>query len=301
MNHHDDQAVDEESPSGETSSVGQELKAAREALDLPIKQLAGDLRIDPRYLVALEENDFAAFSAPVFAKGYLKQYATRLGLDEKSLLADYNRQVGTHELPRLRTPTFQSIADQQQARWLIAISAIVFVVAAILIWWFSTPEPAAPVVGQPATTVPAAEPAAPVVRQAATTVPVAVPASPVVRQPAATVPVAEPASTTAELEEAVAAQPVPPEPLSSGGPTAQVEINFREESWVEVVDARGERLFYGLGGAGDRTRFVAALPLSIVLGNADGVELFVDEKRYSIPVNSRQRDPARFVIPEPSD
>ncbi|MCZ6497097.1 MAG: DUF4115 domain-containing protein [Gammaproteobacteria bacterium] len=284
MNHHDDQAVDEESPSGETSFVGQELKAAREALDLPIKQLAGDLRIDPHYLVALEENDFAAFSAPVFAKGYLKQYATRLGLDEKALLADYDRQVGTHELPRLRTPTFQSIADQQQARWLIAISAIVFVVAAILIWWFSTPEPAAPVVGQPATTVP-----------------VAVPASPVVRQPAATIPVAEPASTTAELEEAVAAQPVPPEPLSSGGPTAQVEINFREESWVEVVDARGERLFYGLGGAGDRTRFVAALPLSIVLGNADGVELFVDEKRYSIPVNSRQRDPARFVIPEPSD
>lgn len=284
MNHHDDQAVDEESPSGETSSVGQELKAAREALDLPIKQLAGDLRIDPRYLVALEENDFAAFSAPVFAKGYLKQYATRLGLDEKALLADYDRQVGTYELPKLRTPTFQSIADQQQARWLIAISAIVFVVAAILIWWFSTPEPAAPVVGQPATTVPVAEPAAPVVRQ-----------------PATIVPVAEPASTTAELEEAVAAQPVPLEPLSSGGPTAQVEINFREESWVEVVDARGEHLFYGLGGAGDRTRFVAALPLSIVLGNADGVELFVDEKRYSIPVNSRQRDPARFVIPEPSD
>lgn len=284
MNHHDDQAVDEESPSGETSSAGQELKAAREALDLPIKQLAGDLRIDPRYLVALEENDFAAFSAPVFAKGYLKQYATRLGLDEKALLADYDRQVGTYELPMLRTPAFRSIADQQQARWLIAISAIVFVVAAILIWWFSTPEPAAPDVRQPAATVPMAEPAAPVVRQ-----------------PAATVPVAEPASTTAELEEAVAAQPVPLEPLSSGGPTAQVEINFREESWVEVVDARGERLFYGLGGAGDRTRFVAALPLSIVLGNSDGVELFVDEKRYSIPVNSRQRDPARFVIPEPSD
>ncbi len=284
MNHHDDRAVDEESPSGETSSVGKELKAAREGLDLPIKQLAGDLRIDPRYLVALEENDFAAFSAPVFAKGYLKQYATRLGLDEKALLADYDRQVGTQELPTLRTPTFQSIADQQQARWLIAISAIVFVVAAILIWWFSTPEPVAPVVQQPAATVPVVERAAPVVRQ-----------------PAATVPVVEPASTTAELEEFVAAQPVPPEPLSSGGPTAQVEINFHEESWVEVVDALGERLFYGLGGAGDRTRFVAALPLSIVLGNADGVELFVDEKRYSIPVDSLQRDPARFVIPEPSD
>jgi hypothetical protein len=35
MQHHDDQVAAEENSSEETSSVGQQLKAAREALELP--------------------------------------------------------------------------------------------------------------------------------------------------------------------------------------------------------------------------------------------------------------------------
>ena len=271
MQHHDDQVVAEENPSGETSSVGQELKAAREALELPIKQLAGDLRIEPHYLVALEENDFTAFSAPVFAKGYLKQYALRLGLDEKEMLSGYHRQVGEQELPILNTPSLEFRADQQQAQWLIAASAVVFIVATVSIWWFSTPEPEAPVVRQPAASIAVGERG-------------------------------EPATETAASEEAVVAQPVRPEPLADfDGPTLQVEIDFHEDSWTEVIDARGERLFYGLGSAGARTRFIVVPPVSFFLGNADGVELFVDERPYAIPVDSRQGNLARFVILESRD
>ena len=166
MQHHDDQAVVEENSSEEASTVGQELRAAREALELPIKQLAGDLRIEPHYLVALEQNDFDAFSAPVFAMGYLKQYAIRLGLDEKELLTGYFRQVGTQEPPTLRTPSLRSSADQQQTRWLVWTSAIVLVVALILIWWFSTNEPEAPVVRQPTADNPVGEPDEPVIEPA---------------------------------------------------------------------------------------------------------------------------------------
>ena len=51
-------------------------------------------------------------------------------------------------------------------------------------------------------------------------------------------------------------------------PTLQVEIVFAEDCWTEVIDANGERLFYGLGSAGARTRFAATPPLSFFLGNA---------------------------------
>ena len=265
MQHDDEQAVDEENPSRETSSVGQELKAAREALNLPIKQLAGDLRIEPHYLIALEENDFGAFSASVFAKGYLKQYAIRLGLDEKEMLSGYRRQVGTQELPMLLTPTLEFQADQQQARWLIAGSAVVFVVAAILIWRFGTPEPEVPVVRQPAASIAATE-------------------------------------TIESEEEAVVAQPIPLEPLEEPvGPTLQVEINFNEDSWIEVIDARGERVISAVGNAGARTRFTAVPPLSFLVGNADGVELLVDEMPYAISVESRRGNVAEFVILESAD
>ncbi len=282
--HYDDQAVAEESSSEERSSVGQELRAAREALDLPIKQLAGDLRIEPHYLVALEDNDFAAFSAPVFAMGYLKQYAIRLGLDEKELLTDYSLQVGAQEPPSLRSPTLRSSTDQQQARGLVAGSAVVFVVAATLIWWFSAPEPTVPVVRQPDARIPAGEPEAPV-------------------------------TETAESGEAVLVQPLPlaqpvpqqrsEEPVESPagavGPTLQIEIRFYEDCWTEVIDGRGERLFYGLGSVGAQTQFTATPPLSFFLGNVDGVVLLVDEMPYAIPAESRRGNIAEFVIPESAD
>jgi cytoskeleton protein RodZ len=282
MHHHDGQAAAEENSSKETSSVGQELKAAREALELPIKQLAGDLRIEPHYLAALEEDNFDAFSAPVFAMGYLKQYAIRLGLDEKKLLAGYFSQVGTQELPTLRTPSLQSGADQQQTRLLVWVSAIVFVVAAILIWWFSTNESEAPVVRQPTANIPMDEPDEPMDE----------PDEPVI----------EPAGSG----DAFVARPAPVErvevpaaaPVEVVKRTLQVEIRFHEDCWTEVIDGRGERLFYDLGSVGARTRFSATPPLSFLLGNVDGVELLVDEMPYSIPAGSRQGNLARFVILE---
>jgi cytoskeleton protein RodZ len=271
----DEQVADEESPTGEISSVGQMLRTAREALDLPIEQLAGDLRIDPRYLTALEENEFGEFSAPVFAKGYLKQYAIRLGLDEKGLLTEYYRQVGAPEVRSLPTQSLYYSADWQQARWLIAASAVVFVVAALSIWRFNTPEPEAPVVRQPAASVPESEPA-------------------------------ELVTDTTEADETVIMQPEPvaaviDAPVETGIATLQVEIIFAEDCWTEVIDARGERLFYGLGSAGARTRFTAMPPLSFFLGNASGVEVLVDEMPYEIPADNREGNLARFVILEAGD
>ncbi len=283
MQHHDDQVAAEENSSEETSSVGQELKAAREALDLPIKQLAGDLRIEPHYLVALEENDFDAFSAPVFAMGYLKQYAIRLGLDEKELLAGYFNQVGTQKPPTLRTPSLRSGADQQQTRLLVWASAIVFVVAAILIWWFSTNESEAPVVRQPTANIPMDEADEPVIEPAGS-------GDAFVARPAPVERMEVPAAVRVE---------VPAEaPVEVVEPTVQVEIRFHEDCWTEVIDGRGERLFYDLGSVGARTRFSATPPLSFLFGNVDGVELLVDEMPYSIPAGSRQGNLARFVILE---
>jgi len=299
MQHHDDQVAAEENSSEETSSVGQQLKAAREALELPIKQLAGDLRIEPHYLVALEENDFDAFSAPVFAMGYLKQYAIRLGLDEKELLAGYFNQVGTQKPPTLRTPSLRSGADQQQTRLLVWASAIVFVVAAILIWWFSTNESEAPVVRQPTANIPMDEADEPVIEPAGSGDAFVARPAPVERVEVPAVERVEvPAVERVEVPAAARVEVPAVAPVEVVEPTVQVEIRFHEDCWTEVIDGRGERLFYDLGSVGARTRFSATPPLSFLLGNVDGVELLVDEMPYSIPAGSRQGNLARFVILE---
>ncbi len=278
MQHHDEPALDDENPSREISSVGQTLKAAREALNLPIEQIAADLRIEPRYLVALEENDFESFSAPVFTKGYLKQYAIRVGLDEKGLLTDYYRQVGTQQVPKLPTNMLVSDSDQRQARWLIAGSAVALVVAAVVIWRINTAEPEVPAV----ISTPADDPV---------TLPEAVVLDAVEPQPGSAV-----QDATPEVVEEVVA------PIAEAiEPSLEVEIIFDEDCWTEVIDGRGERLFYGLGSAGARTRFAATPPLSFFLGNASGVELFIDGAAFAIPAENRQGNLARFVIVESGD
>lgn len=312
MRRRDDKSVSEDRSEEESSSVGEALTAAREALDLTVDQVAADLRIEARYLTALEENDFDEFSAPVFAKGYLKQYSLRLDLDDKELLTRYYRHVGTQHVPKLRIQTLETGEDQRQARWLIAGSALVLVVAAVSIWQLSTPEIETPTLSVDASPdsspteefvedeleqpLPAAEPL------------VAAVSAPLIAEPTDGVtddliddPVGELTDEpTVEPTDELVLEPLEDsaEPVVS---TLQVEIIFHEDCWTEVIDARGERLFYGLGSAGARSRFSATPPLSFFLGNASGVDLSVDELPFEIPGENRQGNLARFVILESGD
>ena len=143
MRRDDKKSSDEESPQRDDSSVGQTLREAREELDLTLDQVSTDLRIEPQFLEALENDDFASLAAPVFTKGYLRQYAVRLELDDKAVLTQYYRQVGAQNIPTLRSNTLEIGSDQTQARWLIAGSVLAFLLAAVAIWQFSTPDPLA--------------------------------------------------------------------------------------------------------------------------------------------------------------
>ena len=275
MRRHENQSANAERPSGEYPSVGEMLRNAREALNFEIDQVAGDLRIDDSYLIAMEDNDFDKFSAPVFAKGYLRQYALRLGLDDKELLTLYYRQVGAVQMPKLKVQTIEMGEDRRQARWLVAGSVIVLVVASVSIWQFSTLETEIPVV----TTVESTSEREP--GQAMT----------LLEQPIVTVTAPIDSGTVDEI----VSGPIEarPDVIAS---ELQVEIIFREDCWTEVIDVLGERLFYGLGRAGARSRFAAAPPLSFFLGNASGVDISVDGTPYEISGENRQGNLARFMI-----
>ena len=283
MRRDDQNSSEDESPEREDASVGQTLRDAREALDLTLDQVSADLRIEPQFLEALENNDFASLAAPVFTKGYLRQYAVRVDLDDKAILTQYYRQVGAQDVPTLKSNTLEIGSDQTQARWLIAGSALAFLLAAVAIWQFSAPDPVTEAEPGP---VPDAETAIEIEETSPVTAPEII--SEVPQDPVDAV--------VEEADETEAAPVEVPEEIEA--PTLQVEIVFEEDSWTEVIDASGERLFYGLGSAGARTRFSATPPLSFFLGNANGVELLVNDTPFAIPDQNRQGNLARFVILE---
>jgi cytoskeleton protein RodZ len=266
-------------------SVGERLRAARDEQPLSLAQIAAELRIEAHLLTALEEDRLEDFPAPVFAKGYLRQYGALLGLDERDLLAQYYRQVEIRDLPVIHQKPIRLRDEDQIRHWIAAAIVLLIIIVGVAIWWTRQPgiEPVIEDGVEPNLEQPEAVPSeAARPGLGATSVPIAVTERPVGPVPTPA-PTAEPVAA-AETEAAAADDLV------------AVELSFTEDCWTEISDARGERLFYGLGSAGARSRFNASLPISIFLGNAGGVELTVSGERYPIPAGSRQGNLARFVI-----
>ena len=65
----------------EAARVGEELREARNALGVSLEDAAAQLRINKRYLQALEEGRVKDLPGAAYAVGFVRSYATALGLD----------------------------------------------------------------------------------------------------------------------------------------------------------------------------------------------------------------------------
>jgi cytoskeleton protein RodZ len=106
------------SKTGETPeiAIGEMLRHAREEQGLDYLQLSEMTKLQPHVLESLENEEWFAFSAPVFIKGFLRSYAKALNLDEGIVLRMYDEtNPGVNSVPtplaslapsRRRTPAF---------------------------------------------------------------------------------------------------------------------------------------------------------------------------------------------------
>lgn len=73
----------------EGQTAGSRLRSAREQKGLRLEDAARVTRISKGYLAALEEDNYTRLPSDVYAKGFLRLYATFLGLDEQDVLNLY--------------------------------------------------------------------------------------------------------------------------------------------------------------------------------------------------------------------
>jgi cytoskeletal protein RodZ len=73
----------------EVSSFGTWLRQQRELREVSLREVADVTKISIRYLEALEQDRFDVLPAPVFAKGFLRQYATYVGLKPDDVVNSY--------------------------------------------------------------------------------------------------------------------------------------------------------------------------------------------------------------------
>ncbi len=76
---------------------GKLLKTAREKKGKSLEDFANLLKIRYEYLKAIENEDYQFISGEVFVKGYMRIYATALGLDSDYILDLYKKQISTSQ------------------------------------------------------------------------------------------------------------------------------------------------------------------------------------------------------------
>ena len=74
-------------------TAGEVIKNKRESLKKDLSSVSTDTKIQKRYLEYIENNQFDKFDSKVFATGFIKIYATYLGLDVEKILALYRRST----------------------------------------------------------------------------------------------------------------------------------------------------------------------------------------------------------------
>ena len=87
----DSEENDKNSNLGNEISCGELLARTRQEKDLNTEEIAKELRINVSIIEMMEGNEFQSIGAPVFVKGYLRQYANILGLSADSILEEYNQ------------------------------------------------------------------------------------------------------------------------------------------------------------------------------------------------------------------
>ena len=73
-------------------TIGTRLKRKRLERGLSIEQVSDQVKIRIKYLSALEEGRYNRFASAVYAKGFLRNYASFLGIDPDKALALYRRE-----------------------------------------------------------------------------------------------------------------------------------------------------------------------------------------------------------------
>jgi transcriptional regulator with XRE-family HTH domain len=75
-------------------SFGERLKREREMREVSLDELTKSTRISQRFLEALENEDWSKLPGGVFGRGFVRTIAGYLGLDEESLLGEYDLARG---------------------------------------------------------------------------------------------------------------------------------------------------------------------------------------------------------------
>ena len=137
--------VDSGPTDGVTPSFGAELRKEREIRGVSVKEIAEATKVSGRFLEAIERNDFDVLPAPVFTRGFVREYARYLGLNTDDAVNRYMHFVEQSDVTGERgrfglRDSGEMLMDipPKGSPWVIWVIALIAVVVLSLAawWWF---------------------------------------------------------------------------------------------------------------------------------------------------------------------
>lgn len=122
------------------SSIGMCLRYAREGLGLTQKEIAQRLCLHLTIIQALEDDNFEVLSEPVFVKGYIRNYATLVGLNVLELIEKYKVKIQPNytKSSQAALPNYMIIG--QILRNISNYLILVVLLLLLAIWWYERHE-----------------------------------------------------------------------------------------------------------------------------------------------------------------
>jgi len=227
-------------------SLGSSITQARKSAGLSIEDLSASTNIRTALLKEIESNNFANCGGETYARGHIRNIATKLGVDPLIFIAAFeDEQMHTDRSMKellVENSVMRQPEEARKVSWkvlaTISVSSLFIVgLAQIIISNTATVE---------------------------------------IPEPIASITATESATPSPEATEAT---PTEQATVSTGEGVELVISATRAKSWLFVSDATGRTLFSGQMSRGSSKTFRTDVSLNVKIGNAGGVDLTVNGKK----------------------
>ncbi len=255
-------------PASGAARVGADFRNARERLGWAVPDIAASLRIRAPYLDAIEEGKLGSLPGNAYAMGFVRTYATALGLDPDEMARRFRAEA--QDVNRKVELTFPAPVPQRgvPAGAVVLLGLLIAGVAYVGWYRYSDGGPRVAQVSSPPPDRLAALVAPTPSPQVASVLPPPQPAGPASPTPA---PVTAPTPVPVPVAIAPPAPSPPPAAI-----TTRLMLRAKSGGWVQVREKQGQVLLNRVMRPGETWPVPMKPQLLLTTSNAGAMELLVD-------------------------
>ena len=272
---------------------GRLLRDARISMRLSVHDVAAQLYLDPHLIELLEADNYDQIGVPAYVCGYLRGYASLVNLNPESLINAFN-QLGIKPPDLLADVTRPNQASSQDTP-VRAVTYLIIVSLTILVltwWWQSTDmEKSGVASNQNDQVLPPpsksdlnpeilSTPQRPITDNADIKADIELKAAASLSRPTSiTAPglsgLTPQQATSRVIPDSTDAitQPQPPSTVNYPADQKGLVLHAVEDSWVEISDANGQRLFFEMARQGNTYTLNGQPPFKILIGYGPGIQI----------------------------